>query len=157
MFLRALVILPLLLRLIPLVSADSRSEVAAVLDRLHEAADRADAKNYFNCFHANAVYIGTDADERWTMPEFKAFVMTYFEKGKGWRYLPTQRHIDMDSSGQFAWFDELLDNPKYGQARSSGALLKTTQGWKIVQYHLTFPIPNELALEITNKIKDSKY
>jgi hypothetical protein len=131
--------------------------VAAVLDRLHGAADRADAKNYFDCFHTNAVYIGTDAEERWTMSEFKAFVMPYFEKGKGWRYLPSQRHIDMDSSGQFAWFDELLDNPKYGQARSSGALLKTTQGWKIVQYHLTFPIPNELAVEITNKIKDSKY
>jgi hypothetical protein len=30
----------------------------------------------------------------------------------------------------------------------------TDGGWRIAQYHLTFPIPNELSAEFTARIKD---
>jgi hypothetical protein len=32
-------------------------------------------------------------------------------------------------------------------------LIRSDDGWKISQYHLTFPIPNELAGKVTDEIK----
>ena len=52
-----------------------------------------------------------------------------------------------------AWFDELLDSQSYGVARGTGVLLKTDTGWKVSQYVLTFPIPNDVADEVTERIK----
>jgi hypothetical protein len=52
-----------------------------------------------------------------------------------------------------AWFDEILDSSSYGTSRGTGVLIRTNEGWKISQYHLTFPIPNELARHVTDEIK----
>jgi len=30
----------------------------------------------------------------------------------------------------------------------------TGDGWRIAQYNLTFPIPNDLSADITSRIKD---
>ncbi|GAA5215438.1 hypothetical protein GCM10025776_11950 [Corallincola platygyrae] len=123
------------------------------MDKFHHAAAEADGKTYFSLFHPEGVFIGTDAGERWTVTEFQGYAQPYFDQGKGWTYQPTSRHISISSDKQFAWFDELLWNDKYGQCRGSGTLVKTESGWRLMQYHLTFPIPNELAKEITEKIK----
>jgi hypothetical protein len=32
-------------------------------------------------------------------------------------------------------------------------LIRTSDGWRIAQYHLTIPIPNDLAAELTTRIK----
>ena len=56
--------------------------------------------------------------------------------------------------GETAWFDEMLWNEKYGTCRGTGVLVLTEQGWRIAQYHLTFPIPNELSAEFTSRIKE---
>ena len=55
-----------------------------------------------------------------------------------------------------AWFDELLDNAKYGRCRGTGVLRKMESGkggWKIVQYNLTLTIPNEVAGEVVALVK----
>ena len=52
-----------------------------------------------------------------------------------------------------SWFDELLDSEKYGTSRGTGILIRTDAGWKISQYHLTFPLPNDLADGITQQIQ----
>lgn len=127
--------------------------MATILDRFHEAAARADGETYFSLFAEGAVFIGTDAAERWTVADFKAYAEPHFSKGQGWTYVPGERHIDIAPGGDVAWFDEILASEKYGTSRGSGVLVRTAAGWRIAQYHLTFPIPNDLAAELTARIK----
>ncbi len=127
--------------------------IELVLDQLHQSAANANGEQYFSLFSDDAIYIGTDAAETWTIEEFKAFAKPYFSKGKGWLYTPTQRSVRISRSGEVAWFVELLNNEKYGTSRGTGVLERRNDQWKIAQYHLTFPLPNELAGKITSEIK----
>jgi ketosteroid isomerase-like protein len=121
------------------------AKVEAVLDDFHAAASAADEERYFSHFAAAGVFLGTDATERWTRDEFRAFVHPYFARGQGWTYQPRDRHVAVSAGGGTAWFDELLDNAKYGECRGTGVLQRAAGEWKIEQYHLTIPMPNELA------------
>ena len=130
-------------------------EVSATLDALHEAASKADGERYFGLFAADAVFLGTDATERWTIDEFKVYAMRRFETGNGWTYhlKDGQRFVSITEDGSVAWFDELLNNAKYGTCRGSGVLRRINNEWKIVQYNLTIPIPNDLAADVVALIK----
>ncbi len=128
--------------------------VDAVLTAFHAAAAAADGKTYFSLLADDAIYLGTDASERWTVEEFRAFAEPYFSQGRGWTYTATERHIAVASGGSVAWFDEMLVNETYGVCRGTGVLVKEDGAWRIAQYHLTFPIPNDLAREFTTRIKD---
>ena len=66
-------------------NSSAERDVAATLDALHDAASKADSKRYFPLFTNDAIYIGTDASERWTLAEFRAFAEPYFAKGKAGR------------------------------------------------------------------------
>ncbi|MCL1141767.1 nuclear transport factor 2 family protein [Shewanella gaetbuli] len=122
-------------------------EVSSLLNQLHETAMAADWDAYFNLYHKDAIFIGTDATERWNMEQFRA----YASPTKGWRYDLQSRHLIQ--IGDVVMFDEQLFSPAYGISRGTGALVKTAQGWKIAQYHLSFPIPNAKAKRITTLIK----
>jgi len=128
--------------------------VDEVLTAFHGAAAEADGALYFSLLADDAVYIGTDASERWTIDEFKAFAEPYFAEGRGWTYTATERNINIAPGGTVAMFDEMLWNETYGTCRGTGVLVLTEEGWRIAQYHLTFPIPNELSREITGRIKE---
>ncbi len=130
---------------------DAEAAVAAVLDDLHAAASEADGDRYFSHFTFDSVFLGTDATERWSKGEFQAFAEPYFSQGKGWTYHVRERHVSL--AEPIAWFDEVLDNDSYGECRGTGVLRKTPEGWKIEQYNLTIPIPNELAKDVVAKIK----
>ena len=131
-----------------------REAVDRTLSSFHTAAADADGELYFSLLADDAIYIGTDASERWTSQEFKAFAEPYFSEGRGWTYTATERHISIAPGGEVAWFDEMLWNESYGTCRGTGVLVLTEDGWRIAQYHLTFPIPNELSREITARIKE---
>lgn len=134
--------------------AKKTAEVAAVLDALHVAASKADGQVYFNLFTQDAIFIGTDVSEMWTIDEFKAFAIPLFTKGQGWAYFPRSRDIRFSASGEVAWFHEVLDNKNYGTTRGTGVLvLEQGKGWRIAQYHLTIPIPNNIAGNVTQIIK----
>ncbi len=138
--------------------ADNQNEfkqqaVNQQLDRLHRFAAEAKGQAYFSLFSDNAVFIGTDAGETWSIKDFKDYALAYFNQGKGWLYIPQQRHIYFSKDGKTAWFDEILKNEKYGVTRGTGVLQKYGDGWKIEQYHLTLPIPNDLAEKIVTLIK----
>ncbi len=135
-------------------STPDERAVDAVLSSFHEAASRADGDLYFSLLADEAIYLGTDAGERWTVDEFRAFAEPYFSKGRGWTYTATTRNIAIGPAGATAWFDELLWNESYGTCRGTGVLIETPDGWRIAQYHLTFPVPNELAKEIVAQIKE---
>lgn len=123
----------------------ARHNINTVLDDFHDAAAKADGPRYFGHFADDGVFLGTDATERWTLPEFKEFAKPYFEKGKGWAYTSRVRHINLTPDGNTAWFDELLDNAKLGECRGSGVLIRVGETWKVSQYNLSIPIPNALA------------
>lgn len=129
--------------------------INATLDQLHDAASKADGSRYFKLFSDGAVYIGTDAGERWSIKEFRAFAEPYFARGTGWTYKPRSRHVTVAAVACrcVAWFDELLDSENYGTSRGTGALVLKNGSWKISQYALTFPMPNDLAKGMTTEIK----
>ncbi|MFN4198979.1 MAG: nuclear transport factor 2 family protein [Flavobacterium sp.] len=124
-----------------------------VLDQWHEAAFKADYETYFRLLDENAIFIGTDATERWTKSEFEVYAKPHFDKGKAWSFTSLERTIYVDNHGKIAWFDELLDT-SFKICRGSGVLNKTESGWKISHYVLSMTVPNELAKEVVNQ-KDS--
>jgi ketosteroid isomerase-like protein len=130
------------------------ARVHAVLDDFHAAASAADEERYFVCMAPDVVYLGTDAGERWVGEEFRAFVHPYFSQGKGWTYLPSDRSVSISEDGRTAWFDERLHNKTYGECRGTGVLQLSDDEWKIEQYNLMIPIPNELAREVVANIRE---
>ncbi|WP_091738174.1 nuclear transport factor 2 family protein [Phenylobacterium immobile] len=123
-----------------------------VLDSFHAAAARADTA-YFDLFAPEGVFIGTDVSERWSVAQFRAYAEPAFKAGKGWIYRARDRHVAVAPCACVAWFDEVLDSRSYGTARGTGVLVAQDGVWKVSQYALTFPIPNDLAHEFTDRIK----
>lgn len=137
------------------VLAQEHDAPGAVVDALHQAARDADGAAYFGLFTPDAVFIGTDATERWTLDQFRAYAEPYFAQGRGWDYGVRSRVVTVApiDCRCIAWFDELLDNQTYGTARGSGVLRLTDDGWRIEQYVLGFPVPNDVAREVTARIR----
>ena len=133
----------------PLRASDDTEAASATLTAFHAAAADADWETYFDLLAEDSIFLGTDAGERWDKATFQA----YAAPTKGWVYTMTERHVDMTPDGNTAWFDELLTNAKYGVTRGTGLLIRTKDGWKILQYNLTFPVPNDIAAGITQQIQ----
>ncbi len=127
--------------------------VEQTLNQFHQAAAKADGATYFGLFAPEGVFIGTDASERWTAAEFRKYAEPYFAKGKGWTYTPTKRHVQLAPAGDIAWFDEILDSKSFGVCRGTGVLRRIDGAWKVSQYHLTIPVPNELATKVVDMIR----
>ena len=134
---------------------EARSLVDEVLDSLHDAAAKADEKRYFGHFAPAATFVGTDALERWSLGEFKAFALPYFQEESAWTYVPFERHITFSSNFKTAWFDEKLRNEKYGETRGSGVLVEQSGRWRLAHYVLSFPIPNEVAPKVVELVKEA--
>jgi hypothetical protein len=128
-------------------------QVGRVLDDFHLAAAQADETRYFGHLAENAVFLGTDGSERWEKEAFRAFAHPHFAEGKGWTFTPRDRHVTFSAKGDVAWFDEALDSATYGACRGSGVLEQTKAGWKITQYNLSIPIPNDLAKDLVARIR----
>ena len=122
----------------------------------HKSAAEANYEAYFNAITNDGVFIGTDASENWTIPEFKNFSKPYFDKGKAWSFTAVKRNIYISSDGKIAWFDELLDT-HMGVCRGSGVLSKNDSLWKIKHYVLSLTIPNDNIDKVKgiNKEKDA--
>jgi ketosteroid isomerase-like protein len=129
----------------------AEAAIAAVLDDWHQAAAVADGARYFGHMGEDAIFLGTDAGERWTLASFRAFCEPYFSKGIGWTYVPKERHVRV--RGGVAWVDEKLWNEKYGDCRGTAVLERKAGRWAIVHYSLTFLIPNERSDEVVRAIR----
>ena len=60
-----------------------KARVSATLDTLHHAASQADFDRYFGLYAPEAIFLGTDATERWTKDAFMAYAKPYFDQGRG--------------------------------------------------------------------------
>ena len=132
-----------------------RRGVAATLDTFHASAAKADLAAYAACFAPDLVFLGTDPKERWNNVEFTAFAKSHFDQKQGWTYtlVPGSRTVTVDQPQlgggvTTAWFDEMLENEKYGRCRGSGVLRKIGGRWLVSQYNLAFSVPNEVAEKV---------
>ncbi len=130
------------------------SEIDSVLSDFHLAASEADYDRYFGHLAEESIFMGTDMSERWTKNEFQDYAKPHFDSGRGWTYVHTDRNIYLAEDAKTAWFDEILVNEKLGNVRGTGALSLDDDSWKIVQYHLTLPVPNDLIYSLVEMIRE---
>ncbi len=122
-----------------------------MLDDWHAAAAQANEERYFAHFAPYGVFLGTDGKERWTVAEFRAYAHPFFARGRAWSFRSTRRASTFVKD--VAWFDEDLDTPNLGPARGSGVLVRDDKSaWKIAQYNLSVPIPNERFKDVKELI-----
>ena len=140
---KALYTITFVLSTVCFAKGQATDDVNQFIDAWHLAAARADAATFFGSMADDAIYIGTDATERWTKSEFVSFARPYFDKGKAWDFKPRDRDVHVTSDKQNVWFSELLDT-WMGVCRGSGVLVRTPQGWKLQQYHLSVTVPNAI-------------
>ena len=126
-----------------MAGAGDERAVASVIDDFHAAAGLADEQRYFAQLADDAVFLGTDATERWSKPAFRAYAHPYFARGKAWSFRAERRTISFAEGGELAWFEETLATEKLGPARGSGVLRLHAGRWQITQYNLALTIPNE--------------
>jgi hypothetical protein len=130
-----------------------REQVAITIDRFHKAAKHADEETYFGLMAPEMIFLGTDATEHWTLEEFREFARPHFAAGRGWTFVPRDRTIVLAPDRRTAWFDELLDSEHYGECRGSGVLRLIDGQWRMCQYHLTVPVPNDLLADVVRRIR----
>ena len=128
------------------VAGDQRGSVNALLDGLHKDAHEGNYKAYFARYSLDAIFLGTDKTERWTIEEFKNYAKPAFADGHGWTYKVIERNWEGD--GDIQWFDEILFNEKLGHCRGTGVVELINGEWKIAHYALTMLIPNSIAAEV---------
>jgi hypothetical protein len=136
-----------------LIGQDSlKTDIKNFLDDWHAAAARADMQAYFEKIDVDGIYIGTDATEHWTKQAFYDWSKPYFDKGKAWSFKAVERNIYFSEDQLIAWFDEKLE-ASYGMLRGSGVLRLKNGEWKIMQYVLSLPVPNEKFQDVLQIIK----
>ena len=128
------------------VAGDQRGSVNALLDGLHKDAHEGNYQAYFARYSPDAIFLGTDKTERWTIEEFKTYAKPAFVDGHGWTYKVIERNWESD--GDIQWFDEILFNEKLGHCRGTGVVELINGEWKIAHYALTMLIPNSIAAEV---------
>ena len=129
------------------ISAEEQlASIDELLDGLHQDAHQGNFQTYFARYTKNAVFLGTDKTERWTIEEFKAYAKPAFSDGHGWTYAVIERNWEGD--GNTRWFDEILLNEKLGHCRGTGVVELINGEWKISHYALTMLVPNSIAAKV---------
>ncbi|UJR81175.1 Protein with SnoaL 3 domain, NTF 2 superfamily [Sandaracinus amylolyticus] len=133
-------------------TADERAAIDAVMDDWHDAAASSDEARYFGHLTEDAIFLGTDATERWNPQQFRDYAHPAFEAGRGWRMRSVRR--DVIVRGDVAWLDEDLETVNLGPARGSAVLLRSEDGvWRIAHYDLAITVPNERFVEVRDLLR----
>ena len=124
----------------------AQDDLDVLLNGLHLDAHKGNFESYFDRYSTDAVFLGTDKTERWTIEEFKAYAKPAFSDGHGWTYAVIERNWEGD--GNTRWFDEILLNEKLGHCRGTGVVELVNGEWKISHYALTMLVPNSIAAKV---------
>ncbi|MFZ4527577.1 MAG: nuclear transport factor 2 family protein [Undibacterium curvum] len=127
----------------PQAVAQLQEEVHRFLNEWHDDAAHS-RLSYFDKMTPDAVYIGTDKTERWTLDEFKTWAKPHFARPSAWAFKVNGRHLQMTEDQSVIWFDEQLTTAM-GLCQASGVIRNTPQGLKIAHYQLSLAVPNELV------------
>jgi ketosteroid isomerase-like protein len=137
--------------------ADSKKQIAAMLDSFNVAAANADYNRYFNFYTEDATFNGTDATENWDKAAFMIWAKPFFDKKRTWNFTAIKRNIYFGKHADIAWFEELL-NTQMKICRGSGVVVKVGNDWKVQQYVLSTTIPNsqlDTVIKIKTPVEDS--
>ena len=132
------------------------AEINETVDTWHAAAARADENAYFSLFSEDAIFLGTDATERWNKKAFRKYAHPHFAKGKAWSFRAARRDVILSKDGTIAWFDEDLVTPNLGPARGSGVVIAQGERWLIAHYNLAITVPNERFDEVKKLLESAK-
>jgi ketosteroid isomerase-like protein len=135
---------------------DPEAEIEAVLDDYHAAAAEGDVERMLGHIAPDAVLLGTDATERWTRESFEQLVRPAMAGGARIVNVPSSQNIVVSASDGIAWFDERLERHEFGEMRGTGVLRRTTDGWKIVQFHTALTVPNEAFRDVVKIVRAAK-
>ena len=138
-------IIPIIILLLPQANW-AQEDLDALLNGLHLDAHKGNFESYFDRYSTDAVFLGTDKTERWTIEDFKAYAKPAFSDGHGWTYSVIERNWEGD--GNTRWFDEILLNEKLGHCRGTGVVELIKGEWKISHYALTMLVPNSIAAKV---------
>ena len=138
-------ILPIIILFLPQANW-AQEDLDALLNGLHLDAHKGNFESYFDRYSTDAVFLGTDKTERWTIEDFKAYAKPAFSDGHGWTYAVIERNWEGD--GNTRWFDEILLNEKLGHCRGTGVVELINGEWKISHYALTMLVPNSIAAKV---------
>lgn len=135
-----------------LQDADRRAALAA-LTEFHQSVQDGDADRHFGMLAPDAVLFGTASDEQWTAESYRAWLSPYLPAAAGRMSMPVEQHVTLSDDGTVAWFHERLDKPGFAELRATGVMTKVDGRWKIAQYHVAFPLPNEIAVEVAERMR----
>ncbi|RCL39275.1 MAG: hypothetical protein DBW97_00685 [SAR86 cluster bacterium] len=146
----------LLIMLLPLLSKgdETLDAINRLLDGLHQDAHEGNFQSYFDRYTSEAIFLGTDKTERWSIEEFKAYAKPAFADGNGWTYSVAERN--WEGVGDTRWFDEILFNEKLGHCRGTGVVQLIEGEWKILHYALTMLVPNEIAADVGAQTQEAE-
>lgn len=148
------------------LNAIPREETAAIeaaLAEFHAAVGAGEESRVVASLAPEAVILGLDPAQRWDRQGFVRWLIARDEKAigksrslgtKAWTAAVRSRSITPGVSGEFAWFDEQLRHPEWGDLRGSGVAIRLQGGWFIAQYHLALAIPDESSGRILGALKD---
>ncbi len=131
-----------------------RQNIDTLLNAWHRAAATADAEAFFGKMTPDAIYLGTDASERWLRDELREWSVKAFRRDVAWLFRPYDRQVYFSADGRTAWFEEMLDTPHMGTCRGSGVLSKTPEGWRIRHYDLALMVPNERMKAVQQMLRE---
>ena len=145
----ALIITPILLA----AQSKTETEINAFIDQWHQDAANADMESYFEKIDDDGIYIGTDETEIWTKKEFYEWQKPRTRDGTAWDFKAIDRNVYFGEKSKYVWFDELLSFSA-GTLRGSGVLVKRKDGWKIMHYVLSLPVPNDRLKAVLDAFED---
>ncbi len=127
-----------------------KHEVLMFLDKLVEAQETSNSHLFALCFMQNdsLVNIGTDLDEYWVgWKSFFNYMQEIIESRHDYKIYTRDTKIRFSDDKNIAWYSQLMDTCMETKGdpfriegfRHTGVLKKTTNGWKIVQSHVSIP------------------
>ena len=127
------------------MSFNVEQRIITVLENHHKATASRNIELLKDCFVSWAQFVGTDDSEQWSLEEY---VSCLEGTESGWDMTEClSRFIHMVGTVKIpsAMFFEVVRHAKYGLMRGSGVVIKDETEWKIVQYVLSFSVPNHVV------------
>jgi hypothetical protein len=129
---------------------ESVDAVSQVLSKLFKSEEKGDIEALADCFlHSNSVvHIGTDMDEYFTTwRDYLHWVEERLINKKDRSINEKETRIYINDDDNTAWYSQMIDTcyetkgeiTRLEGFRHTGVLIKTQNGWKIVQSHISAP------------------
>jgi len=135
-------------------TSKSIQEIEKILLMLLLSQEKGDIESFTDCFlhDSSVVHIGTDVDEYFTTwRDYLHQIDEFLISRKGHEINAQETRIRLNKEQNTAWYSQLIDTcyetkgeiTRIEGFRHTGVLIKTENGWKIVQSHVSAPLIND--------------